>query len=116
MASRLWRRFMTSRFPMRGRAMARSGAAAVRTEEGAGRPETDGPSFFLLPKSRKDSSVKRAEPASPATRPATAARTVTGLLLPDPGNEKDGEDADALLHHLGKGRDLYLFFSVIPAA
>ena len=69
---------MTSRFPMRGRAMARSGAAAVRTEEGAGRPETDGPSFFLLPKRRKESSVKRAEPASPATRPATAARTVTG--------------------------------------
>lgn len=98
--------------------MARSGAAAVRTEEGAGRPETDGPSFFLFPKRRKESSVKRAEPGLPGHQAGHSRqdRHRPPLFLPDPGNEKDGEDADALLHHLGKGRDLYLFFSVIPAA
>ena len=91
--------------------MARSGAAAVRTGNGW-------PVFFPISKKKKGKQRKKGGAGLPGHQAGHSRqdRHRPPLFLPDPGNEKDGEDADALLHHLGKGRDLYLFFSVIPAA
>lgn len=76
------------------------------------------PVFFSAPEKEKGQQRKKGRAGFSCHKACHSHqdRHWTSLVVPDPYNEKNCENADALLHQLGKGRDLHLFLSVVPAA